>query len=395
MFCLKMRIHVFSILFAITFFSSLSAQADFNFLSFEQFQKLTHKEQKDYVTEVKKLLLNLTEETPISIWQRLFISQSIANENSRAEFNQRASNPNEELNRISLLQRATVLYKRGVQDHTAPATAQVIDENKQALILRMNEVKSKLTSSEQLRAYNEIRTEISKNFPDVGQKISAAQTSSAAKSILPDKATASKKPASSAIAKDQKTTSNQKKSSTDISTQAGSEPKKCIYAGFVITGSACQPYKKIPEDYQIEEIKADFFKCDNDDDIICNPLLFGFKQNCFKLETKEICHNKPVCIKRSVSATKNCTQQTETTDDLKRVLELWKNPKNKKTYDTFMNDLNQLCSSDNIVSEDVHKTCGVAAKRFNQIMAAQFPGHSRLQVKPRKNEPSAEAQSQK
>jgi len=407
--CLKLRLWKLTTILLL--FLSSVAHAEFQFLTYEQFLSLTQSEQKQYVIEVKKLTLELTQDSPVSLWQRIFFQSSYAQSSSRAEFNQVASDTNEELNRLHRLMRANRMYKQASKDHKAPATIQVLAENNAAFVQRMNNLKGKLTNLDQVRAFNEVRNDYAKDFPTFASQIQAGQlsgknvpTSNPSPKLQP---TAAQPPAKAYSAPDdgkgtnsvaKKPAATQTQSPAPVATApavADASDKKCIYAGFVIAGGSCQPYKKIPKEYEIEEIKPDFFKCENDEDIICNPLLFGYKQTCFKVETKELCHNKPICIKRSVNATKNCTQLTDTTDDLKQILSLWKNPKNKKTYEKFMNDLNELCSADSIASNDVYKTCGVAAKRFNQVMAEQFPGRAQLNVKPRANPTTESGRSQK
>lgn len=353
----------------------------FKFLSQEQFLKLTEPEKKSYLKEIRNLLEEMTENAKVSIYQYLFFPNAVA-QTQRAEFNTPSSNTVTELDRLDSLMRAARMYKKGAAENNAPTALQVSKENAIRFVQRMNQVSQNLNTDADRRIYGKLKTEFAQDFPTESQQIkgiSSTTVAAATKSTQTPTAKFSEKSES----QNSKSKVNQppKDKIQSVKAETDSTAPYCIYAGFVIYGDKCSPNKKLPTDFVLHEIRNDMFKCESDSEILCNPLLFGFKKNCFKLETKEVCSEKPLCIERSVNATKNCLKLSDSTEQLNQVLELWKNPKNKDIYEKFTKDLNKLCNAENIASNDVKQTCQVAARRFNKIIETNYPTKLDLKIK--------------
>lgn len=362
-------------IFALIFIFSLPSLAQkkntFKFLSQEQFLKLTEPEKKSYLKEIRNLLEEMTENSKVSIYQYLFFPNAVA-QTQRAEFNTPSSNTVTELDRLDSLMRAARMYKKGAAENNAPTASQISKENAIRFVQRMNQVSQNLNTDADRRIYGQLKSEFAQDFPTEAQQIKAITSTAKNGRTQP---TPSSVPKMSEKLKQKESSTQKAKTETDPTAPY------CIYAGFVIYGDKCSPNKKLPSDFNLSEVRSEMFKCETDSEILCNPLLFGFKKNCFKLETKEICSEKPLCIERSVNATKNCLKLSDSTDQLNQVLELWKNPKNKAVYEKFTKDLNKLCNAENIASNDVKQTCQVAARRFNKIIETNYPTKLDLKIK--------------
>ncbi len=374
---------IFALIVIFSMPSLAQKKNSFKFLTQEQFLKLTEPEKKSYLKEIRNLLEEMTENAKVSIYQYLFFPNAVA-QTQRAEFNTPSANTVTELDRLDSLMRAARMYKKAAAENNAPTALQVSKENAIRFVQRMNQVSENLNTDADRRIYGKLKTDFAQDFPTESQQIKAPSIATTSKSNEPSSAKTSEKLGSNAPvareAQDQKVKTPSTKSQS-VKTESDPTAPYCIYAGFVIYGDKCSPNKKLPTDFVLSEIRTDMFKCETDSEILCNPLLFGFKKNCFKVESKEICSEKPLCIERSVNATKNCLKLSDSTEQLNQVLELWKNPKNKDVYEKFTKDLNKLCNAENIASNDVKQTCQVAARRFNKIIETNFPTKLDLKIK--------------
>ncbi len=354
---------------------SFAEQNVFHFLNYDQFISLTDSEQKTYIKEIQILNLNLTENAKISLFQFFYdnlLLNSAHAQNSRAEFNVVSTDTVTELDRLDSLMRASRMYKKAASENIAPTAKAISIENSEAFVKRMNQVKNNLKTAADFKIYNDLKNEFANDFPAQAQKIAASKTPSQTSTQI---AAQTEK---SAVAK-----KSEKITDAAVTKSVGSSKESpfCIYAGFIIYGEKCSPNKKLPDSFNLAELRKDMFKCDNESEILCNPLLFGYKKNCFKVESNEVCSEKPICISRSVNATKNCSELTNSKDSFEQILSLWKNPKNKITYEKYIKDMNQLCNADNFTAEDVKQTCKVSAKRFNLIMDQNFPARVDVKIK--------------
>jgi hypothetical protein len=349
----------------------LANQNVFHFLNYEQFQSLTEVEKKSYIKEIKYLTIDLTAHAKISLFEYLFLPTAEAQLKQRAEFNIANENAQTELDRLDTLMRATRMYKKAANTHNAPATRQIVIENSEAFVKRMNTVRRNLKTDADFKSYGLLKNEFAKISPQHAQKI---------ESVKIPTTLAQQKPKNTEQIRTLSRSLQVRQVSSLITNSPTVNASYCIYAGFVISGKKCQPNKKLPDDFVLDEIHNDVFNCEKKSEILCNPLLFGYKKNCFKVETREVCSEKPICIQRSRNATKTCMQLTDTTEQFEHVLNLWKNPKNKTTYEKFMTDINQLCNSGNLTVTDVKQTCKVAALRFNSVIDKNFPGKSDAKI---------------
>lgn len=370
---------VFALILIFSVTSLAQKKNTFKFLSQEQFLKLTEPEKKSYLKEIRNLLEEMTENAKVSIYQYLFFPNAVA-QTQRAEFNTPSSNTVTELDRLDSLMRATRMYKKGAAENNAPTALQVSKENAIRFVQRMNQVSENLNTETDRRIYGKLKTEFAQDFPSESKQIKTIASATAASDSIRASVVKSSEKSEPQNSKS-KVNQPPKDKIQSVKAETDSTAPYCIYAGFVIYGDKCSPNKKLPTDFVLSEIRTDMFKCETDSEILCNPLLFGYKKNCFKVETKEICSEKPVCIERSVNATKNCLKLSDSTEQLNQVLEIWKNPKNKDVYEKFTKDLNKLCNAESIASNDVKQTCQVAARRFNKIIETNYPTKLDLKIK--------------
>ncbi len=139
------------------------------------------------------------------------------------------------------------------------------------------------------------------------------------------------------------------------------ERGKCLYAGFVITGDRCSPMVNLAPALRLFELGNADFKCKSSNEILCNPLVFGYQGDL-----------SPYCTVRSSHASRNCQAISNNTENLARLYAAWKNPANKTIYEKFQNSLNQLCDAENKI-KDVRITCKVVVAQFNEKVKKEFP----------------------
>lgn len=144
------------------------------------------------------------------------------------------------------------------------------------------------------------------------------------------------------------------------SEKADSSAAHCLYSGFVIRGS-CTPLKVLPDALRLNELGQADFKCKSSNEILCNPLVFGYQADL-----------SPYCTVRSRTASKNCQEISNNSDNLARLHKAWKNPANKKIFDDFQSSLKNLCDS-NSRNSDVRSTCKVVVAQFNEKVKKEFP----------------------
>lgn len=164
----------------------------------------------------------------------------------------------------------------------------------------------------------------------------------------------------------------------------------CLYAGFVIPQTSerkCQPYKRLPDYFPKDFFNFEQFLCSNDQEIICNPLLFGFVNECGGEKTQKCVAKKPVCVRRSTTATKDCWSLAQQKNTMPQILKIWESPQGEKLYKDFVRSLENLCDPQNletrqlreVVKADIVKTCDVAFQIFKEslekkILPAKFKG---------------------
>ncbi len=166
---------------------------------------------------------------------------------------------------------------------------------------------------------------------------------------------------------------------------------QCLYAGFVIPKNSenkCQPFKTLPFESSFLDSKT--FVCPQMEQILCNPLIFGYEETDCTGSGQQTCDGKkPICVYRSVDATKNCYEQAKRKKTLKQTMELWKSPEGEKLYKEYVESLEELCDSNRLqrrnlkagIFSDITKTCEVAFSVLKENIKNNF-----LPAKALKNE---------
>ena len=157
---------------------------------------------------------------------------------------------------------------------------------------------------------------------------------------------------------------------------------RCLYAGFVIPkteGNKCAPHKELP--FASSFLDQRSFLCSEPEQILCNPLLFGFEEtDCATTGIKTCKGKRPVCVYRSKDATKNCYETAKRKKTINQTLEIWKSPEGEKLYKDFIESLEQLCDTENlkqrklkpVAFEDISKTCEVANSVLKENIQNEF-----------------------
>lgn len=369
-------------------FSVLCAQGafadNFQFLTYEQFSTLSESEQRLYIKEIRSIAYELTNDgSKFSFFSKYFFPEAEAAEPTAMTTEQRrhwmsvqVENVNQELERLDSYVSFGRGYEYGATQLGGKASKELSLESREQIVLRMNQVRPKLKTANDVVTYNRIRNDFAIRYMSDSKQIVPAS--------VEDLSPAARRTslALGARTKDNVVDKPGAKATTNPAQAAtGNQSPNCIYAGFVIKTAGCQPHYSLPDSMKLDEITNPAFKCDNDKQILCNPLLYGYEEVCSVPGGPEKCVMKPICINRSVNASKNCHQLSDKKAILDRVYALWKNPKNKTVYDTFIKDITDLCEPGRSGSDDVIKTCQVVAKRFNDVMAKSFPGPSVQRIK--------------
>lgn len=360
--------------------ASVGHSKPFQFISYIEFQRLTEPEQKIYINLISDLVLKLDEDI-----QNDYLDNSKAQMNSIFNLliqralaqtvtpsRQISKNPTEESAKIGIMMSFINAQIRSVKDNpTNSATKSLLENDYFETLKRLSSLSEKKLDSESIKfskkniqtlknfwpSLVEINPELAKYKVNTFKKLDQSfnNINGQSKSITKTKSLSVNAPTNKTKE------SNLKKSTEMASTKDPSNNLRCMYAGFVIKETTCTPYKILPNDFKLEPLKQENFKCKTEKEILCNPILFGYTDD-----------NKPYCTTRSTVATKNCKQVSNNIDNQKRILELWKNSKNKNTIDQFQNDLQTLCEDTTRV-KDIKITCKVAIEQFNGKIKSELP----------------------
>lgn len=368
--------------FSLLFVAQTQAQ-NFLFLSHNDFLKLTDSEKKSYIREVQNLVVQLDHDlgqefstTKKTSWMfNLFLSHAQAqNSNPSREI---SNDPREESAKIgTMLDFINGQLRYLKASPYAPGTREQLEEDYFATVRRLYNVSSKNLNSESIYFSKKNVDTLKQFWP---QLVEAAPHISRLKGdtfYLLDETNKNIKQRETQVTKYQSKEKPNPQPNSQSNSQPNSQPSpqkiessettsfthlRCLYAGFVIRNTTCEPRKTLPDDYELEGFKKEDFKCKVTSQIICNPLLFGYQDD-----------GGPYCISRSVNATKNCQDISNNTQNHKRLLLIWNNPNNKKTIENFQKNLETICS-DNTRNQDVKSTCKVALKQFNERIKKEFP----------------------
>lgn len=197
----------------------------------------------------------------------------------------------------------------------------------------------------------------------------------------PKKAEA-EKPATTRGPEPQEQSQKTDKAETKPETSSFKDDLQCLYAGFVIpkgTENKCHPYKELP--FTSDFLNKKTFVCPQAQQILCNPLLFGYEEtNCKSAKLKTCDGKRPICVFRSQDATKNCYDLAKRKKTLKQTMELWKSPEGEKLYHDYVESLEDLCDAGHLESRklrtavfaDITKTCEVAFSVLKDNIQSEF-----------------------
>ncbi len=338
---------------------------NFLFLNYEQFAHLTSPEQNRYIESLQKLVLQFEESESSSrknifskslfIFSSLLRSASAAQEvlSKKTESSRIRSTDIEEENlRIGNMLVFIGAYTRAGKDLRSPVIKSTAKETLQDTYDRLQILSNRSMTAEQKKNFDMNVSTLKEKYAVLAQVIPEVRN---------DKMEISKLDLKTQTAR---TTSSIIKTSPALKSTAG---PVCLYAGFVISTPSCSPLKSLATELQLQEIGSAEFKCKSNNEILCNPLVFGYQSDL-----------SPYCTTRSKSASMNCQEISNNTENSARIQAAWKNPANKKVFEDFQNSLQQLCDTDN-KSSDVRATCKVVVAQFNEKVKKEFPTHMTAQ----------------
>jgi hypothetical protein len=381
---------IFAVL--ILFTPQIHAEDNFLFLSYDQFQSLTQSEQRKYIEVVQGLIQKFESMKDFapnrysSLLSQMLQWAQAAEMTAAQTIEISPNNNSEEIGKISLLLYrvniyATILTKD--KNSKNPGTNELVKEYFISSYNRIQTLtKKNLTAQEKIgveklikglrQRYSEVLV-IHPDLKNLHDGIGSLATSSsttraqATSSTLISSTNATQRNVQLVKTKDPIKLSNVKNSEIRVAAKANSgdssntEEPYCIYSGFVLSDKTCSPLTELPLALKLEEINISKFKCGSANEILCNPLVFGFKSD-----------STPYCIKRSRMASLNCKEISNNSETIERIHKAWKNPANKKVYDSYQSSLKQLCDSNNR-SSDVRDTCKVVISQFNETVKKEFP----------------------
>jgi hypothetical protein len=392
---------------------ALAAPAeDIYFLSHEEFLKLPPMDQADYVRQLKIIVSDMVETS------QYFAVLASEDRNIASSYTQA---PEGNRNTIEMALQDSAANQRIFDRLTAlKKSGQKIDESaldRATRVVRFDLVWAgaqarPLTGSEKagyvqrIRAMsNDFENSLNKNrkYVNSDAQYTASATANIIKnqigglgtSVSKTKKIKSKTSNKKILAKTEKATSSEtapeitKASSSEktVSQKTSASPMTNVKvpvekAGFVIKGHLCRANEQLP--FALTGIDVGTFKCEPPQ-IICNPLLFGFRSDCAS-EDFAVCLKsaKPQCTQKAKNATAICGEAARDDKYTTRAVELIKN--NKTSYDQFAKDLTDLCDEKNIHESDNLKLTAKNKPRKNyeslvkDVMATCQLAQARLKV---------------
>lgn len=188
----------------------------------------------------------------------------------------------------------------------------------------------------------------------------------------------------------------------------------CLYAGFVVQEKICKAPKVLPKNDLLNAVLDEKnFKCETSEEIICNPILFGYEGDCgvvapkTKEEAVELIRKesiiykkqndddlkkclktaKPVCVPNSISATASCQQKTKNGNYVKKAVDIIS--ANPEMIQEYIKSFNQLCAEESMtknrliyrkangdtrknsdsIKKDIVSTCAIAKPKMDEVLA--------------------------
>lgn len=189
----------------------------------------------------------------------------------------------------------------------------------------------------------------------------------------------------------------------------------CLYAGFLIQEKVCKAPKTLPKNEALNSLFDEkTFKCESSEEVICNPILFGYEGDCNLLgptpktsaevvtmmekdrltsktqknEELKTCLKtaKPVCAPNSMSVTASCKEKTKNSNYLSHAVDLIS--ANPQILQDYIKGFDQLCDEKNYsknrliyrkangelrknsesIKDDIDKTCKVAKPKLDEVV---------------------------
>lgn len=355
-------------------FLAVAGQGDpsAQFLSYEQFQQLSELQQIDYIQDIQKVVLQLEASPAIRsdaglgskplFYQRLF-SEVIASADA---------NTASELDRVCTLTSAKHFSNEQLRDkitQTRNCTLTGKSRRDQRFVPSVPQRVQVLKKEfEERQATGRITPAMTGYDVAVGDlKLLTNQLNERGIGNVPSVKPVVVKPKVKAIVAEKKSSQPAKKA--EVLQASGFQ---CLYAGFLIPKNPqghCRPYKILPDDFSSEILSQEKFVCATSQQILCNPLLFGFEKP-----------RKPLCVWRSQDATKNCFELAQRRNTLPQVLELWNSKNGKELYQKYVLGLQSLCDQESLkarnlrpsVYADIEKTCAVSFKVLEENIKNKF-----------------------
>ncbi len=351
------------------------ANTEFIFLNYEQFQSLTSGEQIKYINEIRNLTVKFDEAfdfAPRSVMLKdklqffnLFIAQANAQFDSNPS-RARSVDIREENAKISVMMDFINGYVRAAKEN--PKLKSTAKETFLDTYDRLQKISKKNMNSEQRKNFEKNVFNLRENYDLVltlepGLQSLKGEISNFTSTSI---STASRPKSSDIKVPPAPVKTTQDKMSfppTNLLKKYEANAPRCLYAGFVISGTnACAARKILSENERLQELAHSDFSCQSGKEFLCNPLVFGFQSD-----------KSPYCINRSRTASKNCQEISNNKDNHNRLHEAWKNPANKVVYENYQKSLNELCNS-NSKNNDIQVTCKVVMAQFNETVRKEFPG---------------------
>lgn len=122
---------------------------------------------------------------------------------------------------------------------------------------------------------------------------------------------------------------------------------RCMYSGFVIEKDPCKGPWKLPDNVKLPSLDGSQFQC-AENQVMCNPLLFGVKKSCaLKSDMPEgdakrcLLEAKPLCLSKSKSATADCTKESSSDEALESAAALIQF--NPDAWNKYLKGFYELC----------------------------------------------------
>ena len=364
-----------SLCFTFKTFAISDAKESFLFLDHDQFLQMTSLEQRKYIDEIRHLVLNFEQQNDMAprsaLKQKILLFLATFAENAYAQpsvtsSRESSSDVREENAKISVMFDFLNAEIKAANDHPSTTLRQHAKESFVSVYARMQKLSQNNLNPEQQVIFNKNVNSLKERHAAIVSLSPELQSMKADISRLTKSSSSLTQPA---VKKDPSGVPlpGYKKALGTSSVAAPvmavtKDSPVCLYAGFVLTSTTgCHAKTLLFDDQRLQELAKSEFKCKSSNEILCNPIVFGFQSDL-----------SPYCTTRSKTASKNCQDISNNSDNHARLHLAWKNTANKKVFEDYQNSLKELCDS-SPKSEDVRATCKVVVAQFNEKVKKEFP----------------------